>query len=129
MEKNLVYVVTYYSVFQGENDGDEILIFKNKKDKIQQLKGKDIMSKDLTPIQVNYKNIKPYDMSKPPLRQYAFWVHLIRLLSFFATLGLKKKVERINMKGLKPPYFMLSNHMHFVDFELVSLATRNHKVL
>ena len=86
------------------------------------------MAKDLTPIQVNYKNIKPYDMSKPPLRQYAFWVHLIRLLSFFATLGLKKKVERINLKGLKPPYFMLSNHMHFVDFELVSLATRNHKV-
>ena len=36
METNLVYVVTYYSVFQGENDGDEILIFKNKKDALEQ---------------------------------------------------------------------------------------------
>lgn len=36
MEKNLVYVVTYYSVFQGENDGDEILIFKDKKDALEQ---------------------------------------------------------------------------------------------
>lgn len=36
METNLVYVVTYYSVFQGENDGDEIVIFKNKKDAFEQ---------------------------------------------------------------------------------------------
>ena len=36
MEINLVYVVTYYSVFQGDNDGDEILIFKNKKDALEQ---------------------------------------------------------------------------------------------
>ena len=31
-----------------------------------------------------------------------------------------EKVEKINMEGLKPPYIMLSNHMHFIDFELAA---------
>lgn len=38
-------------------------------------------------------------------------------------IGKKYKVEKINMDGLKPPYLLLSNHMHFIDFELAAMAT------
>ena len=73
-------------------------------------------------IEVNYKNKKRYKTAKYPIRQPLFFVGLIWVLSFFATLFTKHKVEKINMKGLKPPYIMLSNHMSFIDFELAALV-------
>lgn len=79
-------------------------------------------------IEVNYKNKKRYNTKRYPLRQCLFIVILIRVLSFFALLFKKHKVEKIGMKGLKPPYLVLSNHMYFVDFELASVVTFPHKV-
>lgn len=79
-------------------------------------------------IDINYKNKKKYKTAKYPIRQPIYLTGLIYLLSFFATLFKKHKVERINMKGLKPPYIMLSNHMSFVDFELAALGTFPHRV-
>ena len=79
-------------------------------------------------IDVNYKNIKRYKTAKYPISQPGYLTGLIRVLSFFALLFKKHKVERINMEGLKPPYMILSNHMSFVDFELTALGTGNHKV-
>ena len=32
--------------------------------------------------------------------------------------GQPYEIEKIHMEGLKPPYILLSNHMHFVDFHL-----------
>ena len=32
------------------------------------------------------------------------------------------------MEDLKPPYLLLSNHMHFIDFELAAMATWPHPV-
>ncbi len=74
-------------------------------------------------IEVNYKNKMRYNTAKPPLHQGKFWVWLIWFLSKIMLRGKKFKVEKINMEGLKPPYFMLSNHMHFIDFELAAMAT------
>ena len=80
-------------------------------------------------IEINYKkNTKRYNTAKYPIRQPIYLTGLIWVLSFFATLFKKHKVERINMEGLKPPYFMLSNHMSFVDFELAALGTFPHRV-
>ena len=79
-------------------------------------------------LDVNYINKKKYKTAKYPIRQPIYLMGLIYLLSFFATLFKKHKVERINMKGLKPPYLMLSNHMSFVDFELAALGTFPHRV-
>ena len=79
-------------------------------------------------IEVNYKNKKRYNTKRYPLRQCLFIVILIRVLSFFALLFKKHKVEKIGMQGLKPPYLVLSNHMYFVDFELASVVTFPHKV-
>jgi len=74
-------------------------------------------------IEVNYKNKKRYNTAKPPMHQTIFWTWLIWFLSKIMLIGKKYKVEKINMEGLKPPYMMLSNHMHFIDFELAAMAT------
>ncbi|MBR4933899.1 MAG: 1-acyl-sn-glycerol-3-phosphate acyltransferase [Clostridia bacterium] len=79
-------------------------------------------------IEVNYKNKKRYKTAKYPIRQSLFFVGLIWLLSKFALMGKKYKVEKINMEGLKPPYMMLSNHMYFIDFELAAMGTFPHRV-
>ena len=81
-----------------------------------------------TNIDVNYKNKKRYKTAKYPIRQPIYLTGLILVLSFFATLFSKKKVEKINMEGLEPPYMMLSNHMSFIDFELAALGTKMHRV-
>lgn len=74
-------------------------------------------------IEVNYRNKKRYKTARYPLRQRGFWVWLIWLLSKIAIAGKKYKVEKINMEDLKPPYLLLSNHMHFIDFELTAQGT------
>ncbi len=79
-------------------------------------------------IEVNYKNKKRYNTGKKPIRQPIFIVWLIWILSKFALLGKKRKLEKINMKGLKPPYIILSNHMYFIDFILASQLTFPHRI-
>ena len=79
-------------------------------------------------INVNYKNQKRYKTAKYPIRQPLFFTWLIWVLSFFALLFKKKKIEKINMDGLKPPYMLLSNHMSFIDFELTALMTTPKRV-
>lgn len=79
-------------------------------------------------IDVNYKNKKRYKTAKYPFKQRLFWIWLIRFLSKIMLIGKEYKVEKVNMEGLKPPYMMLSNHMHFIDFELAAQATWPHSV-
>ena len=74
-------------------------------------------------IDVNYHNKKRYKTAKYPMHQGKFWTWLIWLLSKIALMGKDYKVEKIGMEDLKPPYMMLSNHMHFIDFELAAMAT------
>ena len=79
-------------------------------------------------IEVNYKNKKRYKTAKYPMHQTIFWTGLIWVLSRFALIGKKYKVEKIGMEGLKPPYMLLSNHMHFIDFELAAMGTCPHPI-
>lgn len=79
-------------------------------------------------IEVNYKNKKRYNTAKYPLRQRKFWTWLIWALSKLLLTGKDYQVERIGMEDLKPPYMLLSNHMHFVDFEMAAMATWPHGV-
>ena len=85
------------------------------------------MSK-IVDIEPNYKNPKKYKTAKYPIRQPLFFTWLIQVLSQMMLLGKDKKVEKVNMEGLKPPYMLLSNHQAFCDFELVSLGTYPAKV-
>ncbi|MBR6762881.1 MAG: hypothetical protein IKM13_03930 [Clostridia bacterium] len=79
-------------------------------------------------IEVNYKNKKRYNTAKKPMKQRIFWTWLIRFLSRIMLRGKQYKVEKIGMEELKPPYLLLSNHMHFIDFELTAQATWPHPV-
>ena len=79
-------------------------------------------------LEVNYKNKKRYKTAKYPIRQHPFFTWLIMALSKIMLIGKKYKIERVNMDDLKPPYIMLSNHMYFIDFELVALATYPHRM-
>ena len=74
-------------------------------------------------IEVNYKNKKRYQPTRYPIHQSKFWSGLIWVLSKMMLIGKDYKVEKINMEGLKPPYLLLSNHMHFIDFEITAMAT------
>lgn len=79
-------------------------------------------------IEVNYKNKKRYNTARYPIRQPFFLTILIWILSKFALIGKKHKIEKINMLGLKPPYILLSNHMYFIDFELTAVGTFPHRM-
>lgn len=79
-------------------------------------------------MQIKYKNDKRYKTAKYPIRQPIFIVLLIWVLSKFALIGKKYKVEKVNMEGLKPPYMLLCNHHYFIDFELCAMATFPHRV-
>ena len=74
-------------------------------------------------VDVNYKINKRYNTAKYPIRQPLFFTWLIWVLSKMMLIGKKRKVERVNMDGLKAPYIMLSNHMSFIDFELTAEGT------
>ncbi|MBQ8683074.1 MAG: 1-acyl-sn-glycerol-3-phosphate acyltransferase [Clostridia bacterium] len=78
--------------------------------------------------EVNYKNKKRYNTAKYPIRQPKIIVWLIWLLSKIVLIGKDYKVEKVNMEGLKPPYMLLSNHMYFIDFELIAMATLPHRM-
>ena len=79
-------------------------------------------------MEPNYKKKKYYDTAHYPIRQPLFFVGLIWLLSRLTLIGKDYKVEKINMEGLKPPYFLLSNHMYFIDFKLAAMGTFPHRV-
>ena len=74
-------------------------------------------------MEVNYANKKRYKTAKYPMHQGKFWTGLIWLLSRIALIGKEYKVEKVNMEDVKAPYMLLSNHMHFIDFELAAMAT------
>ena len=74
------------------------------------------------------EKFKRYDVQAMPLKQCFLLTGLEALVSKFALIGKKYKIEKIGMEGLKPPYLLLSNHMYFIDFELSAIATFPHAV-
>ena len=81
--------------------------------------------------EINYpKNIKKYDLSKPPVKQTKNIVRFSHLFSGVLLSMLRKghKLNKINMDGLKPPYILLSNHMQWMDFPILFHATYPEKV-
>lgn len=63
-----------------------------------------------------------FDMDKKPQRQKKYLTPLAWLLSFPAVWRHRLKIKKVNMKGLRPPYVLLSNHMSFLDFKVMTAA-------
>ena len=81
-----------------------------------------------TGMDVKYNGNKEYITAKYPIRQPLFFTGLIWTLSKIMLTGKKIKIDKVNMEGLKPPYLILSNHMSFVDFEILAMGTGSHRV-
>ena len=62
-----------------------------------------------------YKTIKP-------VRQRLIIIPITWLLSIPCAIYHRLKINKKNMKGLKPPYILLSTHMGFDDFKVMTMA-------
>jgi 1-acyl-sn-glycerol-3-phosphate acyltransferase len=67
-------------------------------------------------------NFKRFDFNKKPKRQQFYLMPLTWILSYPSLWKHHTKIERINMKGLKPPYLLLCNHNSFLDFKVTTAA-------
>ncbi|MCD8308742.1 MAG: hypothetical protein LUD19_02720 [Clostridia bacterium] len=66
------------------------------------------------------KEIKHYDFTKKPLKPSRLFMGLIKLFAMTPVLaGLGFKCEKINMDGIKPPYFLLCNHASKLDHRML----------
>lgn len=66
--------------------------------------------------------IKRFDFDMKPKKERFFLTPLAYLLSFPAVWKRHLKVNRVNMKGLKPPYILLCTHHAFLDFKVTTAA-------
>ena len=71
------------------------------------------------------ENVERFDMIRKPQRQLLR--PLIWALCFPSVWSHKTKIEKVNMKGIKPPYLLLSNHNAFMDFKVLTRAIFPHR--
>ncbi|SKA00258.1 Purine-cytosine permease [Pilibacter termitis] len=70
----------------------------------------------------------PFDREKTPPRQIFFILPIIWLVSFFMTRsGKLGKIQKRNMAGIQPPYFVIATHHSFMDFYITPLALFPHR--
>lgn len=74
-----------------------------------------------------HKKIKRFDMLKKPVKEKWFLTPLAYALSFSTTLSRGLKINKVNMKGLKPPYLLLCTHHAFIDFKVTTHAIFPHR--
>lgn len=69
----------------------------------------------------------PFDRFRVPPKQNLFFTPPIWLICWLWTRKYKLKINRVNMKGLKPPYLVLGTHHAFMDFVVSPLAVFPHR--
>ncbi len=72
-------------------------------------------------------NTTPFDRHREPPKQNLFLMPLIWLTCFFATRSSKLRINKVRMKGLKPPFLVLGTHHAFMDFIVTPLALFPHR--
>lgn len=73
------------------------------------------------------RDMTPFDMGKKPKKQNPLLLPLIWGGSWLMTRKFRLRIERKNMKGLKPPYLVLSTHQGFSDYYIAPLALFPHR--
>lgn len=68
-----------------------------------------------------------FDMQEKPRRQKGYLKVLTWILSFPVVWKNRLKINRVNMKGLKPPYLLLCTHKSFVDFMVTTACIFPHR--
>ncbi|MCD8372167.1 MAG: hypothetical protein LUD27_02570 [Clostridia bacterium] len=66
------------------------------------------------------KEIKRYDFTQKPRKPSKVFMGLIKFFALNPVIaGLGFKCEKVNMEGIKPPYFLLCNHASKMDHRLL----------
>ena len=65
---------------------------------------------------------KPFDRFRVPPKQNLFFMPAIWAICKAVTSRSKLRINRVNMKGLKPPFLVLGTHHAFMDFIVSPLA-------
>ncbi len=73
------------------------------------------------------EDVVRFDMQKKPKRQKGYLKVLTWILSFPIVWKNRLKINRVNMKGLKPPYLLLCTHKSFVDFMVTTACIFPHR--
>lgn len=69
----------------------------------------------------------PFDRYMKPPKQNLFFMPIIWLYCWWVTKKAKLKINKVGMKGLKPPYLVLGSHHAFMDFCVTPLALFPHR--
>ncbi|MBQ8966836.1 1-acyl-sn-glycerol-3-phosphate acyltransferase [Ruminococcus sp.] len=74
------------------------------------------------------RDMTPFDMKRRPVKQNIFLTPLLWAVSYILTRkqGLRK-VSRIRMKGLEPPYLVFATHQGFSDYYIAPRALFPHR--
>lgn len=72
-------------------------------------------------------DMTPFDMKKPPMKQFPPLLPLVWGGSWLMTRKGGLRIEKRNMKGLKPPFLVFSTHQGFADYYIAPLAIFPHR--
>lgn len=72
-------------------------------------------------------SVERFDMDKPPIRQKTHLKVLTWLISLPVVWMRRLKINKVNMKGLKPPYVLLCTHKSFIDFMVTTACVFPHR--
>jgi DNA-directed RNA polymerase subunit RPC12/RpoP len=64
----------------------------------------------------------PFDRYMKPPKQNLFFMPIIWLYCWWVTKKAKLRINKVGMKGLKPPFLVLGSHHAFMDFFVTPLA-------
>lgn len=73
------------------------------------------------------RDMTPFDMSKPPMKQKWYLMPLIWGGSWLMTRQFGLKIQKKNMEHFKPPYLVISTHQGFSDYYIMPLALFPHR--
>ena len=81
-------------------------------------------------MSVKYQNdMNPFDMSEKPSKQYFFLMPLLWLVAYIDTRKFGLKIKKEGIKGLKPPYLVISTHQGPADYSATPLAMFPHRAM
>ncbi len=73
------------------------------------------------------ENLIPFDMTRPPVKTPGLLMSLIWGISYIMTRPTGLKMHKSGMKGVKPPYLVLSTHQGFADYYIAPLIMFPHR--
>lgn len=76
-----------------------------------------------------HRDMNPFDMAEKPAMPYPFLMPLVWAGSYIMTRPFGLKIQKKNMRGLKPPYLIIGTHQGFSDYYIGPLATFPYRTL